>query len=240
MRNEGNPNEGNVYVDKSSASEPAETRIGPSVWLVPAFAAVGAALGWGAELLAGWLVTLPWAPLQKPAELVNSVPDPWRTLGLVVIGLAAGVVVGLLALHEELSLRLTDDRLTLTAEGEEREFAGSRVALAFQDGKRLVLLDAEGRELARERCDVSAARLAEAFTRHGYSWAEQDPHKDEFRRWVPETPGLPEGANALLKARAHALKQSGGAKDRRELREELARIGVYVRDEDKRQFVRTR
>lgn len=67
------------------------------------------------------------------------------------------------------------------------------------------------------------------------SWADADPHLAEFRRWVPGTPGLPEGANALFKAREKALKKQGDAEDARELRKELARLGVVVRDEDRRQ-----
>lgn len=50
-------------------------------------------------------------------------------------------------------------------------------------------------------------------------------------------PGLPDGADALLKARAAALTK-GDKDDATELRAELARLGVVVRDEKKRQFFR--
>lgn len=216
------------------------TEVAQPGWLVPAFAVAGAGLGWGATFLARWLVTLPVAPMRKPAELVNSIPDPWRTVALVAAGLVAGLVGGLLVLHHELSVRVSGDAVSLTVADEPREFRHDRVALAFQDRGHLVLLDHEGGELAREKCDLNASRLAAAFTGHGYPWAEHDPHEGEFRRWVPGTPGLPEGANALLTARAHALRKSDDARDRRELRDELAAVGVYVRDEKKRQFVRTR
>ena len=52
------------------------------------------------------------------------------------------------------------------------------------------------------------------------------------------SPTLPVGADALLKARARALDK-GDSGDAAELRSELARLGVVVRDEKKRQFVRT-
>jgi len=55
---------------------------------------------------------------------------------------------------------------------------------------------------------------------------------------VEDLPGLPEGAGALLRARAQALEKR---KDREvaELRRELGRLGVVVRDEKRRQYWRT-
>jgi hypothetical protein len=41
-----------------------------------------------------------------------------------------------------------------------------------------------------------------------------------------------------LKTRAQALNNTETAEDARELREELARLGVVVRDENKRQYWR--
>ncbi|MEU8916541.1 CysS/YqeB C-terminal domain-containing protein [Streptomyces nigrescens] len=51
-------------------------------------------------------------------------------------------------------------------------------------------------------------------------------------------PGLPQGANALLKARAQLLDKKSSTEDLRELREELARVGVVVRDEKRQQYWR--
>ncbi|WP_420911227.1 CysS/YqeB C-terminal domain-containing protein [Streptomyces nigrescens] len=51
-------------------------------------------------------------------------------------------------------------------------------------------------------------------------------------------PGLPQGANALLKARAQLLDKRSSSGDLRELREKLARMGVVVRDEKRRQYWR--
>ncbi|WP_455578038.1 CysS/YqeB C-terminal domain-containing protein [Actinomadura luteofluorescens] len=50
-------------------------------------------------------------------------------------------------------------------------------------------------------------------------------------------PGLPVGGNALLKARAEALKKQDET-NIAELRTELAKLGVFVRDTDKRQWWR--
>jgi hypothetical protein len=108
----------------------------------------------------------------------------------------------------------------------------------FLDGKKLVLLDANGAELAREDNDLNGDRLRDAFIGHEYHWrAEDDPYADRFRGWVEDMPGLPPGADALLKARAKALRHDHGG-DAAELRDELARLGVVVRDERKRQYYR--
>ncbi|MGY5125437.1 YqeB family protein [Streptomyces nigrescens] len=199
---------------------------------------LGAGAGWLVKVLAEWLVTLSWAPMQGPAKLLTSVPEPWLTVGLLSAGTALGLIVGLIAQHEELSVVVSDERVTLTRKAKGQEFARDRVARVFLDGKQLVLLDADTGELARETCELNAQRVADAFSAHGYSWADQDPYKDDFRRWVSDMPGLPQGANALLKARAQLLDKKSSTEDLRELREELASLGVVVRDEKRRQYWR--
>ncbi|MFF8482404.1 YqeB family protein [Streptomyces antibioticus] len=201
---------------------------------------VGCGMGVGllVPFLADWLVSLPWAPLKGPAELVDSVPEPARTLGTAVVGAVVGLFLGFGALHESLTVTVDDAGVGLSVRGEKREFAREEIALAARDGKQLVLLSRTGAELARENCGLPWDRLSRAFTEHGYRWADEDPHREQFRRWVPGAAGLPEGANALLHARARALKAKDDASDARELRTELGRLGVVVRDEKDRQYWR--
>lgn len=208
-----------------------------------AFTVLGAGLGWLVALLADWYAGLSWAPVQGPAELLASVPDPWLPIGAPLAGAAAGLALGLIAHHEALSVSVSEQHVVLTRKGVSEEFPGGRVGLAFRESGCLVLQGHNGAELAREPCDHKAPQLSEAFTAHGYAWADGDPHAEEFRRWVPDTPGLPEGANALLSARGKALSGKGGngadaSEDVRELRRELAKLGVVVRDEKKRQYWR--
>ncbi|MGA4951179.1 hypothetical protein NCG97_01820 [Streptomyces lydicamycinicus] len=199
---------------------------------------LGAGAGWLVKILAEWLVTLPWAPMQGPAKLLASVPEPWLTVGLLSAGTVLGLIVGLIAQHEELSVVVSAERITFTRKKKDQEFARDRVVQAFLDGRQLVLLGDDGGELARETCDLDAQRVADAFRAHGYAWVDEDPYKDDFRRWVPDMPGLSQEANALLKARARLLEKKSSAEDLRELREELARLGVVVRDERRRQHWR--
>ncbi|MFH9660221.1 hypothetical protein ACH4NF_19290 [Streptomyces sp. NPDC017248] len=150
------------------------------------------------------------------------------------------MVLGLVAQYEQVVVRLSGERVVLTSRGREREFPCDVIAAVFRDGKQLVLLGHDGGELTRQECDLNTGRVADAFTEHGYAWADVDPHQGEFRRWVPGAPGLPEGANALLKVRQESLeKKEPSHEDVRELREELARLGVVVRDEKRRQHWRT-
>ncbi|MGP4044713.1 YqeB family protein [Streptomyces sp. 2A115] len=215
------------------------TVLAESAWAITLFCvACGAVVGLLVPVLADWLVTLRWAPLKGPAKLLTSIPEPGLTIGAVVVGGLLGLLVGLIAVHESLTARISDSRVVLTIRDEDQEFPHDAIALAFRDGKQLVLLAPNSMEIAREHCGLPWRRLADAFTEHGYSWADEDPHRDEFRRWVPETPGLPDGANALLRARAQTLKKDDDAADARELRAELMRLGVVVRDENGRQYWR--
>jgi len=89
------------------------------------------------------------------------------------------------------------------------------------------------------RPDSSCGRPgAAAFRKHGYPWSDDgDPHRDQYRRWVPDMPDLPASANALLKARELALQKKDKT-DAEDLRKELARLGYVVREEGTRQYWR--
>ena len=199
--------------------------------LLPAGCAV---LGWLLQLLAGWLVSWRFMVFRGPLELIDSIPAPWDTIGPLGVGLLVGLVLAAMAAHE--SLTVTVDHDTVTLEGSERvsTFRRDEVSAVFVDRKQLVLLGTDTRELDRRPGELSRDRLAEAFRAHGYPWTDGDPHAEEYRRWVPDTPGLPEGANVLLAARQKNLKSS----DAKELRGELAKLGVLVRDDSGKQYWR--
>ncbi|MFF4605791.1 hypothetical protein ACFY12_24005 [Streptomyces sp. NPDC001339] len=222
------------------ADEP--TMISEPLWgqvlVVLVFGLIGAGIFWLIKLLAKWLVTLPWAPMQGPAKLVASIPEPGLTIGAIAVGGVLGLIAGALVKFHELSVSVSGSEVVLTRKGEPRTFAGDDVALAFRDGKHLVLLGHRTEELAREECDQDRRRLAEAFTAHGYSWADEDPYQKEFQLWVPDSKKLPSHAHVLLKARQELLKNPGSADQLRELRGELVEAGVVVRDKDKRQYWR--
>ncbi|MFI6377393.1 hypothetical protein [Streptomyces sp. NPDC050546] len=218
---------------------PLGAELAESTWAIVLFCVgCGAVAGALLPLLARWLLSLPWAPLEGPAELLTSIPEPALTLGTVTVGALASLLLGLTAVHESLSVSISDTHVTLTIRESTQSFAREEITALFRDGKHLVVLAPDGRELDREHCGLTWPRLTDTLTAHGYPWAEEDPHRAAYRRWVPGTPGLPPGADALLRARARARKNSDDADDARELRGELLRLGVVVRDEEKRQYWR--
>lgn len=205
------------------------------VWV--GFPVLGAAVLFGLKSIAGWVAGLSWAPMQGPFRLVASVPEPWATIGSLGIGALGGLVIAGMAAYERLSVEVFNEGVELNRGGRLRNFDRTLVSGVFVDGKKLVLLGVDTGELARESSDLRTADLAEAFQKHGYQWLEKDPYEDQYRRWAAGTPDLPPGADALLKVRAEALRKGDG-EDAAQLREELSRLGVVVREDKKRQFWR--
>jgi hypothetical protein len=196
-----------------------------------------AVLAWLLQLLATWLVTLEWVPFKGPLKLVDSIPAPWDTVGSLGVGLVVGLVLAAIGDHESLTVTFAGDAVRLEGMGRVSTFDREEVASVFVDRKQLVLLGRDTGELDRRPCELNRDRLAEAFRTHGYQWTDADPYAGEYRRWVPDMPGLPEGANALLAARQKRLNDLDSA-DAKELRGELVRLGVLVRDEKRKQYWR--
>jgi hypothetical protein len=199
--------------------------------------AAGAALLLGLDRLADLLVRLPWAPMRGPAQLVQNIPEPQATIGALVLGAIAGLILAGLVDAESLSVRFSGREVVLHRPGVTRAVPRAEAAVAFRDKDKLVLLSRTGRELAREPCHLPAKRLAAAFRSQGIAWSERDPYADAYRRWIPNSPDVPADANAVFAARQEALK-SGDERDITELREELNRLGFVVRDDHKRQYYR--
>lgn len=197
----------------------------------------GAVVGWLVKLLASWLVTLKWVPFKGPLELIDSIPEPWATLGALVVGLVGGLVLSLMWHGERLTVSVSSARVQLEGDEYAAAFDRDEVAAVFVDKRHLVLLGEDTGELARRPSDLDTAALNAAFTRHDYPWQDADPHAGEYRRWVPDMEGLPLGANALLAVRAKKLASLDDT-DAKELRSELVRLGVVVRDVKRKQYWR--
>lgn len=197
----------------------------------------GAAVVWLLKLLAGWAVTLPWVPFRGPLELVDSIPEPWATVGALGVGLVGGLVLSLMWHGEWLAVTVSPERVLLEGDEYAAEFERADIAAVFVDRSHLVLLGHDTGELVRRPSELDVAALKAAFTRHDYPWRDGDPHAGEYRRWVPDAAGLPPGANALLSARSKVLGSLDDA-DAKELRAELVKLGVVVRDEKKKQYWR--
>ncbi|MGK5520637.1 YqeB family protein [Micromonospora sp. URMC 107] len=199
--------------------------------------ALGAGGGWLLATGAGWVAGLSWAPAQGLFELVAGLPDPQAGIGGLAVGALGGLLVAAVGTAERLAVTVDTERVRLRRDRADRQVGRRRVRAVFVDGKDLVLLGADDEELVRERSDLAVDRLRDAFRAHGWPWTDGDPHRDAYRRWVPGLPGLPSGADALLRARQRALDADRGG-EARELRGELGRTGVVIRDDGRRQYWR--
>jgi hypothetical protein len=190
---------------------------------------LGGVLGFFLPPLAGWLVDLRWVPMRGPLELIDSWDGPWAAAGLGLAGLVLGLVLAFLAMITCLKVTVTGEWLRIDKDDKQRTITRDEVDAVFADGKKLVILDRESRQLLRETSEASADEMARAFTAHGYPWLKRDPYEELYRRWVPDTPDLPGAVNALLKAREAALKKNAGD-DIAELHDEVQKLGFVVRD----------
>ncbi|MFG3440284.1 hypothetical protein ACGF0J_23795 [Nonomuraea sp. NPDC047897] len=228
----------------SGASSRRATVLGPTAgqrtlfWI--GFPLLGAGAGWLLKLLVGWVSSLPWTPFEGPLRLIGSIPPTPLTIGAVAVGVVAGLVLAVLAEHYYVTVTVDDDGVTVVCRESRQEVSREAVAGACYDAKQFVLLGHDTGELVRRGGDLpSEERLAAAFRAHGYPWlAGGDPYRADFRRWVEGHPDLSAAAHALFKARARAVEKSD-ADDAEELRLELAKLGVVVRDEKKRQYWRS-
>ncbi|MFF0466446.1 hypothetical protein ACFYPX_03245 [Micromonospora zamorensis] len=201
------------------------------------FPLLGAGVGWLLAATTGWLARLPWVPFGDLIEWLDRLPEPQATFGTIAVGVLGGLVIAGIGTAERLIVTVDPAQVRLRRSDQDRTVARADARVVFLTDGHLVLLDADGAELVREPTDLPASQLAAAFRTHGWGWADDDPHRSAYRLWVPDLPGLPAGADALLRARVRAIERDR-RDDARELRRELGLIGVVLRDESKRQYWR--
>lgn len=197
--------------------------------------AAGAMLPW----LAQWWSGLRWVPLRGPASLVASAPRPAAVGVAVLLGVVTGAVAAYQWYQQRLVVTVSPTRLELAHPGRTlTEVSRGHLTAVFREAGELVLLGPDTGELGRYPGDLPWIALARALREHGYPWCpDGDPHRDSYRRWVPGVGGLPPAAEPLLRARERALSRRDRA-DADELRTELGRLGVVMRDEHGRQYWR--
>ncbi|GLW10685.1 hypothetical protein Misp01_58130 [Microtetraspora sp. NBRC 13810] len=220
--------------------QPAVVRhgAGTHLFLWTVFPLLGAAAGWVLSRLPGWIMSIPAIPpMEKVEFLARFLGAPVTTAVLVVVGVVAGGVLALTAYDDIVTVEVGPGTTTITRSGQAKTFSRDLIDGVFVDGKDLVLLGPDTEELAREKTDHNAEKLRSAFHEHRYPWLDRDPHRDEFQRWVDGMPGLDGHAQAVLRARQTALEAKDSA-DIAELRTELAKLGIVVRDVESRQYWR--
>jgi hypothetical protein len=207
-------------------------------------ALLGAGAAWLLKSVVGWVASLSWVPfvelIQLIDELLTSIGEPWATIGALVLGGLGGLVLAFLIVKDSLTVTVSDTQVSMTRGDYSAEVERAQVSALFLDGDKLVVLGHGSEELAAVESDLLAEDLKDAFLSHEYPWLEGgDPYQDEYRLWVEDTPDLPASDNALLKARARALARGDEGKDDAiAIRVELAKLGIVLRDEGKRQYWR--
>lgn len=216
--------------------------IGPPSWFQPAVLVVlpllGLFLGLGILAIADWVAGLAWAPFQGPFQLVAEAPRPAATIVVLALGAVAGLVFGLVVLGDSLVIEVTEEAVVLRRGDTVTRVERTELGSVHLDAKELVFLDETGLEVARVASDLPVDRVRSSLVEARHPWRDSDPFADDFRRWVEDTPDLTGAANAVLAARARALGK-GEAKDAADLRRELIKLGLVLRDRDDRQYWRT-
>lgn len=211
------------------------TALHAALWTI--LPTVGALVGFALSRVPSWIAALAWFPNQAKMTELADVIGFKVTLVLVVAGFLVGCFLAVMAYDYIVSVTIDDENVTIKRSDEETTLSATDVNCAFVDEGHLVLLGSASEELAREKTGLSLDALQVAFASHGYSWHERDPYADSFTRWVDGASGLSQDANAILRARQIAL-DGGDSADQRELRTELARHRIVVRDGGKRQYWR--
>lgn len=177
-------------------------------------------------------------PLGFVLRLFASVDEAWELVVAVGVGAIAGLGIAAVAFANSVTVRLTDAALRLERPGDDpRTIARADVDAVFLDGKTLVVLDRQSRQLASEPLDARPRAVEQAFVEHGFPWADTDPYAGLYRAWSPATPGLPGEVNAVLAAREVALRKKA-RQQACELRTAVEKLGFTVRDEGTRQHWR--
>ncbi|MGC9670265.1 hypothetical protein ACNTMW_27445 [Planosporangium sp. 12N6] len=201
-------------------------------------AALGLLFGFGLPAFARWLLgfSVP-VPLGIVFRVFAAVDRPREVAVNAAVWVVVGLGIAVAALRTSAKVTLTGAELHLDHDDRTRTVARADIDAVFVDGKDLVVLDRESRQIFRGTHQASGAALAAAFRRQGYPWRDADPYADLYHRWVPGAGDLPPAVDAVLAARETALSKKSG-RDARELRDAVEKLGFTVRDEGTRQYWR--
>ena len=199
---------------------------------------VGLLIGLTLPFVARWALGLSVGlPMRPVFRFVAAVDRPWEIAVNLVLWLVLGLLVVRSAMAESARLTITDAELRLDQGDWSRTVPRVAIEVVFAEGKRLVVLDRESRQLVNEPVQAPMAVVSDALRACGYPWRDDDPYDGLYRRWWTDTPELPEAVNKVLAARELALRRKA-ADEVRELTEAVQRLGFAVREEGPRQYWR--
>jgi hypothetical protein len=198
---------------------------------------LGGLIGWFIPVIADWLLNLPVLPWEKLIEFIASLNSLWVSIIATIIGIIVGILLTLTIFEESLEVTITYENLQLKLGDKVDTLDKKDISTIYIENKQLIILGKNSNELYREVFETKIDTVQETFRTYQYPWKEKDPFEKEYQRWVLGHPDFPEKVNALLYAREHALKEDE-KEDAKYLREDLAKLGVVIRDERNGQYVR--
>lgn len=175
--------------------------------------------------------------MEKLIITISSLNHFWVSIVATIIGVIVGLVFSIIVFSETLKVIVSDNKLKLVIDDVEKAIEKKEVSAIYLENKDLVVLGQSGHELYRGLLESKLEVIQEAFSHQSYPWKEEDPFASQYKRGVLDHPDFPADINALLNARARALKEEN-KEEAKHLREDLAKVGVVIRDEKKAQYVR--
>ncbi len=164
-----------VVIGGEGASD-GDTRVGgfdaEGRWFVLGLLTVaGACLGLLLPLLARWAGELPWMPFQGPLRLLGTVDVDWLVWGRPVIGAALGAALAAWVVTGAAVLVVNEAQVRVVRRGDvERVIRRDQVDGVHRRGSKVVIENAQGRELFADDVEGPKAAVRDAFVRHGYPW----------------------------------------------------------------------
>lgn len=205
------------------------------LWL--GFPLLGLVLGWFLPSIAKWTSTLPWIPFQGPLNLIASYNGAWVGFITMILGFLAGIMVTIFSFHESLEITIYDEKVKLKLRDDETILKKEDISIVFIDGKQLVLLGNDEKELFRYKQELNRNTVGAAFLKHNYLWSDAAPFNEDYKKWILDCPDLSPSANALLKARKVAI-EDGNDEEVFQLAKELWKLRVSVKEKNKSQYYR--
>ena len=198
---------------------------------------LGAVIGWFIPVIAEWILKLPIVPMEKLIIMISSLNHFWVSIVATIIGVIVGLIFSMIVFSETLKVIISDHQVKLVIEDVEKVIEKKEISAIYMENKNLIVLGQSANELYRELSEFKMEVAREAFLYHSYPWKEEDPFASQYKRWVLDHPDFPADINALLNARAGALKEDN-KEEAKHLREDLAKVGIVIRGDKKAQYVR--
>lgn len=179
------------------------TYVGLLAGVTVATAAAVLAFGWVARLIADH-----WDrhPLVVRVLAERSTTELGWTAA--VVGVLVALVVVTAVRREGLTATFRPTGVLLEQEGDALLVAREQLTDLWRDGAWLVCASGDGRQLARRKADTLGwSRLARHAKQWGYQWHDQDPYRENYRRWVDGMDEVSDEAHELLRQRQEAVRK---------------------------------